>query len=390
MYFTTISLILEDDLNVIKPSHRDLLGGSNTDLSNLGDQPLKPAEKVDENYIEYCDPFDTTVVYSVAPGQTELKYLERELLSDIKKETDGSLSDEDFDPRALENKTRGRTQSRPDVLIISGTKTVSFDLPSPQTDLLSACLEESSKILKPLTPYYDRRDSIPQASAEESDADPFDTSFVAEVAPGKAELKLIESDLFDPEKELLHSISDRNFDPRDEKQVAIAEVVQTIKDIYNPKPIDSALTFKESEPIDLFVVENEVESKVLTPAKEDSQDQVILFSADPFDTSIANNILPGRTELKLLETELINSDNTYQNSSCSKDISSKSTEAKQDLLIHSADTIIDKPLSPVTNFSGTYAIEEEIDDNFDPFDTSIANNIAPGRTELKLLESELI
>lgn len=348
----------------------------------MGDQPLKPAEKVDENYIEYCDPFDT-VIYSVEPGQTELKFLERELLSDIKKETNGSLSDEDFDPRA-EDKTRGRTQSRPDVLNISGTKTVSFDLPSPVADLLSTCPEESSKISKPLTPYYDRKNSIPEHPLEESIEDPFDTSFVAGVAPGKAELKLIESDLFDPEKELIHSISDPNFDPRDEKQVAVAEVVQTIKEIYNPKPVDSALTFKKSEPIDLFVVENEVESKVLTPAKQELENQDISFSADPFDTSIANNILPGKTELKLLETELINSD-----SSSSKNISRKPVETKQDLLIHSADTIIDKPLSPVTNSIVAYAVEE-IDEDSDPFDTSIANNIAPGRTELKLLESELI
>lgn len=384
--FISRRFVSEDDLNVIKPSHRDLLGGSNTDLSNLGDQPLKPAEKVDENYIEYSDPFDT-VIYNVAPGQTELKYLEKELLSDIKKEPNGSLSDEDFDPRA-EDKTRVRTQSRPDVLNISGAKTVSFDLPSPVDDLLSAGLEESSKVLKPLTPYYDRKNSIPELPVEEAIEDPFDTSFVAEIAPGKAELKLIESDLFDPEKDLINRISDPNFDPRDEKQVAVAEVVQTIKEIYNPKPVNTTVVLKESEPIDLFVVENEVESKVLTPAKEKVHNQDIAYSVDPFDTSIANNILPGKTELKLLETELINSDNTNKDS-CSKDISRKPVETKQDLLIYTTDTVIDKPLSPVTNSSAASAIEET-DDDFDPFDTSIANNIAPGRTELKLLESELI
>lgn len=373
-------------MNVIKPVHRDLLGGSNTDLSNLGDQPLKPAEKVDENYIEYCDPFDT-VIYTAEPGQTELKYLERELLSDIKKEkSTDSLSDEDFDPRAFEDKARERTQSRPDVLNISATKTVSFDLPSPKDDLLSGCSEEStSKISKPLTPYYDRKNSIPEIPLEESVEDPFDTSFVANVAPGKAELKIIESDLFNSDSELL----DPHFDPRDEKQVAIAEVVQTIKEIYNPiKQVSKTLPLEEiPKPVDLLTVENEVEGKVLTPAKEEFQNPCVSFSsADPFDTSIANNILPGRTELKLLETELITSGDTHKHS---KDISNKSAETKQDLLIHSADTVIDKPLSPVTNLTVNCSVDEA-DDDFDPFDTSIANNIAPGRTELRLLESELI
>lgn len=352
-------------MNVIKPSHRDLLGGSNTDLSNIGDKPLKPAEKADENYIEYCDPFDTGI-YTTEPGQTELKFLEKELLSDIKKETNGSLSDEDFDPRAVEEKPRERTQSRPEILNISATKTVSFDLPTPTEEFVSS--------IKPLTPYYVRKESI--AEVEES-VDPFDTSFVSNIAPGKAELKLIENDLFDPELELKHSISDQNFDPRDEKQVAVAAVVQTINEIYNPKPTPKV---EQTPQVDLLALEHETEVKALTPAPErkDLQFSVDSFQ-DPFDTSIASNILPGKTELKLLETELIDSEAA---------VSAISSETSADLLSHSKDSVIDKPLSPVTKSANTDL--ENICDDFDPFDTSIASNILPGRTELKLIESELM
>lgn len=320
---------------------------------------MKPAEKIDENYIEYCDPFDTSTIRDVAPGQTELKFLEKELLGDIKKETRGSLSDDEFDPRAAEEKPKERTLSRPDVLNIGTVKSVSFDL-SPTVDLLEAPNEESKK--KPLTPYYARKDSIPELANED---DPFDTSFVGSVAPGKAELKIIESDLFDPQADLNRSISDDNFNPRDERQAAVATLVQKVEEIYNPKPL------KESKTIDLLAVEENVAAKVLTPLTEKPLEET--FNADPFDTSIANNILPGRTELKLLETELI---------------SAIISDSQHEDLLHSEDTVIDKPLSPV-NTSRINSVTEEEED-FDPFDTSIANNIAPGKTELKLLESELI
>lgn len=349
-------------MGVIKTIHRDLLGGSNTDLSNLGDQPLKPSEQVNEDYIEYCDPFDTTTICNVPPGQTELKFLEKELLGDIKKE---SISDdEDFDPRAAEIKPKERTLSRPEILNISSVKSVSFDL-SPTKDLLEVADEESKKASKPLTPYYARKDSIPEVANED---DPFDTSFVSSVAPGKAELKIIESDLFDPQADLNRNICDDNFNPRDERQAAAATLVQKVQEIYNPKPL------KESRTIDLLAVEENVEAKVLTPVAENLQNFQENFYTDPFDTSsIATNILPGRTELKLLESELIQA-NVISN------------PEQQDLL-HSEDSVIDKPLSPV-NSSRINSVTEE--DDFDPFDTSIANNIAPGKTELKLLESELI
>ncbi|RZC41292.1 hypothetical protein BDFB_000605 [Asbolus verrucosus] len=369
----------EADLNLIKPIHRDLLGGSNTDLSNLSDQPLRPSEQIDDNYIEYCDPFDTSIVETVKlPGHTELKFLEKELLGDINQKK-SSLSDEEFDPRADEPKER--TLSRPDVLNIT-TKTVSFDLPSPQNNLLEVGEENTSKVSKPLTPFYVRKNSVPEQFIPEDDnssSDPFDTSFVNDIGPGKLELKLIESELFDPATERSLNISDQDFDPRDENKVKIEQVVQSIKDIVNVK----SKLVEEVKQIDLLAVDHQVSVKVLTPAAEKPQDFDEISYTDPFDTSIATNILPGKTELKLLETELIHS--TNQNL-VDANFDPRAFDAKRDsfdLLDNTSDAVSHQPLNPEKNSFDT-------NEDIDPFDTSIANNIVPGKTELKLLESELM
>lgn len=208
---TSSVTISELTLNLIKPVHRDLLGGSTSDLSNLSDKPILPTEEIE---LRYCDPFDTSIVDVVtAPGQAELKCLEKELLSDITP----SISVDEFNPRALEPRL-----SRPDVLNVGQTKSVSFSLPQ--------ALEEDKKTVKPLTPFYVRKNSVPVV-------DPFDTSFVPD---GK------------------------------------------------------------TEPVDLLSISEDITAKVLTPAEE-----VTSEFDDPFDTSIAKNLLPGKAELKVLENELI-------------------------------------------------------------------------------------
>lgn len=391
---SSLDRVSESELNTIKPSHRDLLGGSITDLSNLGEQPLKPTEKIDENYIEYSDPFDTSIVDVVKlPGQIELKFLEKELLSDIQKD---NLSDDEFDPRAGETLV-----IKPDIIHANQPRKVSFDLPLSdlKPDLLSTG-EEESKICKPLTPYYVRTSSIPEyvdGNEFENDAvDPFDTSFVSGVAPGKAEIKIIESELFS--SNLKHSLYDSDFDPRDDRQVAVAKVVQTIQEITAPKPKE--LKFEEPEPVDLLTIENSVETKVLTPAAETSPKfgEEISYS-DPFDTSIASNILPGKGELKLLESELLQPQippiNDLEDPDFDPRSEEKQTEKSQpqrvvqsDLLGGTDDTNLGvKPLTPVID---TLEAETFQDEDFDPFDTSIASNIGPTRSELKLLESELM
>lgn len=342
-----------------------MLGGSNTDLSTLGDQPLKPKEAADQDYIEYCDPFDTSLVETAKlPGQTELKFLERELLGELKQ----PLGDEDenFNPRADESSNKQQSRK------------VSFDLPLEQQNLL----EVGAKSIKPLTPYYIRENSI--AEAEES-VDPFDTSFVCEVAPGKAELKLIESELFQNQPD---SLLDPNFDPRDEKQVAVAKVVQSIQDITNPELKTTKPTSLSISPpnLDLLVADNDVQAKVLTPATNKCD---IETYSDPFDTSIASNILPGKTELKLLESELINSaeipSQAYNFSATV--LQSQSTE-KNLFEEHDSSDVNVKPLTPVVDRK--VDLDSDTLDDFDPFDTSIACNIGLGKTELKILESELI
>jgi hypothetical protein len=45
-------------------------------------------------------------------------------------------------------------------------------------------------------------------------------------------------------------------------------------------------------------------TKTLTPLVENSENQIV-EDIDPFDTSIASDLLPGRAELRLIESELI-------------------------------------------------------------------------------------
>lgn len=334
-------------------------------MSKLGDQPLQPKETVDKDYIEYCDPFDTSIVETAKlPGQTELKFLERELLGEIKESLD---DDSDFNPRSNEEPTEKQQ-----------TRKVSFDLPLDQHQNL---LDTGVKITKPLTPYYIRENSIPEI---EEAADPFDTSFVCEVAPGKAELKLIESELFEKD-----TILDSNFDPRDEKQVAVAKVVETIQGITNPAAINSDKKIElplQVQSLDLLVADNDVQAKVLTPATEKVGFEEYL---DPFDTSIACNILPGKTELKLIESELINSANPETPKTYNLNAVLKTQSAEKDLFEEEDHSDVHvKPLTPILDRK--LDLNSEIGEDIDPFDTSIASNIGLGRTELKILESELI
>lgn len=247
-------------------------------------------------------------------------------------------------------------------------------MPSVQQDLLGG--EDISKVAKPLTPFYVRKNSVPGTESPDStadDQDPFDTSFVPNLAPGKVELKIIEKELFNSNVEHKPSLEDPDFDPRDEYKVAKVAAVEAIKEIVKPKPKPVALPVIPA-PIDLLSASNDISAKVLTPAAEIKTNflEDTLSYADPFDTSIARNILPGKAELKLLENELI-------------EPATAELEPHKDLLVHNGDTIIEKPLSPVLGQSLDIDLED-----LDPFDTSFASNIQPGRAELKVLESELI
>ncbi|EAT48745.1 AAEL000251-PA [Aedes aegypti] len=326
---------------------KDLLSGSTSDLTEIVQTPLEVLA-VGTDATAYVDPFDTSAVTSiVAPGKTELKFLEEELLAEQPSTLKHSLSDPDFDPRAdceppkQEEDFVAIAQRKSSLsLQINGaaakSKTVVFAVPTP--DLLKIDGDQSLN-KKPLTPYYNRESSIPESE------DPFDTSFVPSIAPTQLEINLIEQEL--NEATLKHSLSDPDFDPR----------------AVTPLEVPVAVVQPKS---DLLGVSDEYNQKVLTPAKEAEPLEV-----DPFDTSIAVNIQPGRAEFKLLEDELIPAQPVVPGTS-------------QDFLSDSQDTgsIFGKVLTPQPSNS----IDET---DIDPFDTSFANDLGPGKTEIKLLENEL-
>lgn len=327
------------NLTVLK---KDLLSTSHTDLADIV-PTLEPS--ADNQSEEEIDPFDTSAVNAlVAPGKTELKYLERELL-----EQKASLSDDDFDPRAGEelkpnvDVLRQRKSSLSLHITSCSSKLVSFSVATP--DLLKADSEAGGKIPKPLTPYYNKQPSLTldETPIEE---DPFDTSFVPTIEPSSTELDLIEKEIL-KQPVLTHSLSDPDFDPR----------------AVTPLP--------ESQQADLFLAPDHHHSKVLTPAKGQSSPEE--SEIDPFDTSIAINILPGTVELKLLEDELIEK--------------KPETAPLTDLISDTQDnSIYSKILTPQP--TGSLDLDTEAD--FDPFDTSFASNLAPGETEIKLFENEFI
>ncbi|BFG02765.1 protein stoned-A [Drosophila madeirensis] len=374
---------------------RDLLAGSATDLSKVVPAPLAPTLSIDQEPEDF-DPFDTSAVSAIVqPKATELRFLERELLTN---ETSGglrhSLSDPDFDPRAgqAEEKPpppRPQPPQRPrppvppvppspshitpefdaarrksSLSLNIQAKSVGFLVPGP--DLLGAGNELGAN-KKPLTPYY-APSAAGSASGNQSIAegipeseDPFDTSYVPEAKLSDIELKHIEADLIaEPTPTLRHSLSDPDFDPR-----------------APPTPVPAEV---------LLAVEENIDIKVLTPAQERRQlpnaggarnaqgQESDEEEVDPFDTSIAANLQPGQTELKLLENELL-----PQRSAQELAIDAQSDA--QDLGLG------DKVLTPSLPSRPPPPVRPQ---DIDPFDTSIAENLAPGETEIKLLESELI
>ncbi|XP_049280896.1 protein stoned-A [Anopheles funestus] len=356
---------------------KDLLSGSSSDLAGIAHAPLEctaggiPTASAPAA----ADPFDTSdVEFIVAPGKTELKFLEEELLTDRGAGLSHSLSDPDFDPRGEAEKEDEHTATQEEqrteedfqslaqrksslsLHISNGgplganrSKSVVFAVPTP--DLLKLDGEQSIA-KKPLTPYYNREPSL-----QDVEVDPFDTSFVPSVAPTQLELSLLEQEL--NSASLHHSLSDPEFDPRADSPTAA------------PSNTRSDL---------LGVSEEEHLQKVLTPARGGTAAAV---EADPFDTSIAVNLQPGRAELKLLEDELIPP--VAKDSSVVSDILSDGAPE--------ASSVFVKVLTPQASNSsidlggGIGGLESE---EIDPFDTSFVPSLGPGRAEIKLLESELI
>jgi hypothetical protein len=435
-------LLKVHEQSIINTPKKDLLGGSFTDLNQLIDKPIEPVEE-----ISYVDPFDTSGIQDLPPCSTELKVLEKELLGDSKNNLD-SLEDDDFDPRkeekpspqkkkpprppAIVNTINSETQHEvlgyevqenierksSDVDTFDSTaKIVAFEIPasSKKPDLLAWSEEEKSLPNKPLTPYYSQKSLDESLQSDEtlevSDVDPFDTSFVLNTAPGKTELKLIESELLQDEQvsSISHSLSDHDFDPRSEQATLIHNHHQS--ETITGKPI----IIKSSEVIESLInkrktlekrqdsildTDVDVSAVLLAPNVKPNtiEEEVELTYKDPFDTSHATNILPGKAELKLLENELsqipdpvpvrphpvIELANKKVVVEEDPDFDPRAAEIteKDILCFDTSEALNDKILTPIQN-SNSFA------ENIDPFDTSFAN-IDPGKTELRLLESELI
>ncbi|XP_067635830.1 protein stoned-B-like [Eurosta solidaginis] len=357
--------------NLLTQLTRDLLGGSATELSKVGPAPIIPTQESEEEAADF-DPFDTSAVSAIVqPKATELKCLERELLTESN--LTHSLSDPDFDPRADEADTpnshaaRVAPPPRPaaspvQILYNNSTsrseiarrksslslnvqsKSVGFLVPSQ--DLLGAANDAQGN-KKPLTPYYAPNLGAEKIS-EQSSEDPFDTSYVPDTKPTEVELKHLEQDLL-AKSTLKHSLSDPDFDPR-----------------APPTPVPAE---------DLLAVKENIKVKVLTPSQEskDIPDDSTEYK-DPFDTSIASNLQPGRAELKQLESELL----PTKEPEITTGVLDTQTDAQE---LGLGDKVL-TPSVPVKQI----ILPEEVD----PFDTSIAENLAPGATEIKLLESELI
>lgn len=225
--------------------HRDLLGGSTTDLSVIGHHPIEPHNPTPE--ATQIDPFDTSIAEGLLPGKGELKLLEKELLTDSKKPSKKIIieEDDDFDPRAEEI-------VRPVELNLKEKRVslpkVTFAL---EKDLLTDDHHGELHVAKPLTPYYPQE----QIDEENFEIDPFDTSHVKH-APGEVELKLLENELVEIEHQCSDILTEEEFIPH--------------------------------------VLHTPVEPEIAVPEE-----------IDPFDTSFASDAVPSKTEIKLLESEFI-------------------------------------------------------------------------------------
>nr|XP_034832676.1 protein stoned-B-like [Maniola hyperantus] len=304
---------------------RDLLGGSTTDLTQLGDSPLDP---VDINDGE-VDPFDTTIVDEiVAPGKVELKLLEQELIGSAPTASIYRVpSDPDFDPRADEPARAERRASRPENLLVS--KSVVFNVDGGE----ASEVDGKSKSGKPSTPYYTRELSITEDKDEEAEA----TDTLPELPRAHSEEDLTINTAY-PIQKRRHSEFPRS---------SLNRNILKASDLLHGNP-------------------NEIAVKVLTPTGPPKQRTTSNCESDPFDTSFAANTEPSKTELKLLAKEF----------SCDDETATFVTDVETVLLETSDDIFQIKALTPEP--PDTQSCRED----FDPFDTSFASDLNPGRTEI--------
>ena len=245
--------------------------------------------------------------------------------------------------------------------------------------------------------YYADPKDIENKPSFESEADPFDTSFVTSV-PGKHELKLIESELVG---DIVSGQQNNNTKPTENSVLAKLEKISN-SSVKPPSylPITKVCSSPEKLRPDILSEDTVPAIKLHTPVvpKRLEDDIENIDYTDPFDTSIVNNLLPGKAELKLIEYELIGSEEpttSIKRSYTDPDFNPRDSESEdiqiEDHIVDHIDenTVTEKSLTPIPVQQIESTVEEEEED-IDPFDTSCVGKLVPGKVELKLLESELV
>uniref|UniRef100_A0A6A7FMS0 Protein stoned-A-like n=3 Tax=Hirondellea gigas TaxID=1518452 RepID=A0A6A7FMS0_9CRUS len=265
------------------------------DTEAPADLPLAPSEISNDKDVEDFDPFDTSIADHF--GTTELKHLEDILLS--KPITADGIQQDTVEPNNLTIlKDLERTQNTKQLCLLATTPT-------------------DSK--KPLEPFS--QSEKPETKGDKEDFDPFDTSIANQF--GKTEIKELEQSLLAevntpieptynipklPKSTVNPEIEIDPFDTSFAETTHSDRKQATSDDDFNPRDDDLKGTSSEVDPIDLLdsAGDSTLPDKsisILQP--QEAADLSLSEDIDPFDTSIAASILPGKTELKLLESELL-------------------------------------------------------------------------------------
>lgn len=370
----------EDDFDFEFDPRKDEVKHHMLDLHDVSHHAFDEVSKVmtpQQETDKEIDPFDTSMAVGLIPGALELKLLEDELVSPTKEAPPlpitttapttmtmtASDDDFDFDPRA-------------------GQPAPSLPLKPPQTteDMFDSTMDFA--VDKPLTPQQEMPSTaIPEPKLCPTNAeDPFDTSGI------EIENYLAKSELRQVEEELLNT-------PPQQMPVRTLPVVVAVEFKKQPQPVAPPKPPSPPSAPHLFEAMTPTDDsfKPLTPL-EAPTGVISVFNPsptpymDPFDTSIAEAVIPGKTEIKLLEEELgVGAGRRLSDDDFNPRVPS-----------HPANRMISQPLTPMpmqpvlmpTSNNNTSSSPQPAE--IDPFDTSGADIGMPGKAELKALENELL
>ncbi|ODM94132.1 Protein stoned-A [Orchesella cincta] len=274
------------------------------DLPDVGVDNVDTASKVLTPQLDIeveVDPFNTDFATGLIPGKLELKLLENELVSPTKEapvnivpvqqapvapvKFPRTFSDDDFDFDPREGKPAPTLPVKP---------------PQTTEELFDSTMDFA--VDKPLTPQQE----MPSTAIPESKIcpmnmdDPFETSHIDHNYLAKSELKQVEEELL-------------NAPPEPVRQTRQLPVIVAVEYKQPPQPVVPELP-PEPEIPHPFEANTPVDDsfKPLTPVEISSamSGVISVFNpspmADPFMTDhvIPEGLLPGKTEIKLLEEEL--------------------------------------------------------------------------------------